>query len=107
MQVIFQSKPFLLSEQLLLMLVHKQHEPSDSKIGQNSFHLPGQGDPIDLINTFGGKISRKGPIGPIAIRPIGGRLYIVPHLFILRMSIIIQILIFSRYPSPAVRQTLN
>ena len=39
------------------MLVHKQHEPSDSKIDQNSFQL------IDSINTFGGKISGKDPIG--------------------------------------------
>jgi len=50
----------------LLYLVHNQHEPSDSVLQnsfelQNSFVLGGPGDPTYSTNTFGGKISGKGP----------------------------------------------
>ena len=46
------------SDQLMKLLVHKQHEPSGNKLYQNSFILGGAGDQTDSYNTFDGKISR-------------------------------------------------
>jgi len=50
------------SDQLMKLLVHKQHEPSGNKLYQNSFILGGAGDQTDSYNTFDGKISRIGSI---------------------------------------------
>ena len=46
----------IFSDQLMKLLVHKQHEPSGNKLYQNSFILGGAGDQTDSYNTFDGKI---------------------------------------------------